>query len=125
MVSASAKCTQGRKCWTAYSRPLRWLQNRLQDFRRSIQDNDLQEFRDTLDSLDDSPELFSSSSALAQGLQEVRIATGLLHEDFQAQKLNAELGITILDELLEQVGKIIETELAAEHRRDGQEWRDW
>ena len=108
MVSASAKCSKGRKCWTAYSRPLRWLPNRLQDFRRSIQDGDLQEFRDILDSLEYSPDIFSTSSALAKGLQEVRTAAGLLHEDFQAQRLNTELGLRILDELLEQVGKIID-----------------
>eukprot|EP00959_Pyramimonas_sp_CCMP1952_P123722 2586672-Pyramimonas_sp.AAC.1 len=36
------------------------------------------------------------------GLQEVRMAAGLLHEGFQSLKLNAELGAQILDELLEQ-----------------------
>ncbi|CAK0845493.1 unnamed protein product, partial [Prorocentrum cordatum] len=56
---------------------------------------------------------------------EVRIAAGLMHEDFQAQRLNAALGIQILDDLLEQVGKVINSELAAEHSKDGQEWRDW
>eukprot|EP00959_Pyramimonas_sp_CCMP1952_P252681 5279185-Pyramimonas_sp.AAC.1 len=74
MVPAEAKAARGRAKLVAYTGPLRWLCNRVQDFRRCIQDWNLLEFQGALDSLGDCPELFSTAVSLKEGLQDIRVA---------------------------------------------------
>eukprot|EP00959_Pyramimonas_sp_CCMP1952_P105632 2208661-Pyramimonas_sp.AAC.1 len=60
MVPAEANAARSRAKWVAYTGPLRWLINRIQDFHRCVQDWNLTEFEDALDSLEDCPELFTT-----------------------------------------------------------------
>ena len=104
--------------------PLRWLCNKAQALRRCLQDLGLQEFHDCMNNLDDCPELFTASVSLTDGLQGIRVAVGLLRDDFTPGTLEQPWAVQVLNDSLEQSYKILRREQAAVQEDDAKDWRD-